>query len=114
MTKLRVMNTLDQTDRTDHEYPNSAGCCASRWPTEWQHTPLGLFVQLLADVFPSRVDLHAALYQFRIVEGQKGWTSDLLARLEDPNIERILDEEELADEQRDDSCGKHQSGWTDK
>ena len=33
MTKLRVMNTLDQTDRTDHEYPNSAGCCASRWRT---------------------------------------------------------------------------------
>ena len=114
VTKLRVMNTLDQTDRTDHEYPNSAGCCASRWPTEWQHTPLGLFVQLLADGFPSRVDMQAALYQFRNVEGLKGWTSVLLVRTEDPNIARILDQEDLADEQRDDSCGERQPGWTDK
>jgi hypothetical protein len=77
VTKLRVMNTLDQTDRTDHEYPNSAECCDSRWLTDWQHTPLGLFVQLLADGFPSCADMQAALYQFRNVEGQKGWTSEV-------------------------------------
>ena len=114
VTKLRVMNTLDRADRTDHEYPNSAGCCASRWPTDWQHTPLGLFVQLLADGFPNRVDLQAALYQFRNVPGQKAWTDVLLERSGDPDIDRILDEEELADEQGGCSSDEHWPDWSDE
>ena len=97
VTKLRVMHVADQTDRTDSEYLCSAGCCDSRWLTDPLYTPLGIFVRLLADGFASREDMCAALHQFRSIEGQKEWATEMLLRLDDPNIVRILDMEEFAD-----------------
>jgi hypothetical protein len=98
VTKVRVMDTHDQTDATAREYFHWDGCGDMRWLAQPLCTPIGVFMQLLVHGFANREVLLAALYQFRNVEGQRDWTTQMLFQLDDPNIERIVDEEELAEE----------------
>jgi hypothetical protein len=86
VTNVRVMHSDHRPPGSNVDCPDSGGCCQLGWLTDALGTPLGLFVGLLADGFASREDMQAALHQFRNVEGQKGWTSDLLARLCSPEI----------------------------
>jgi hypothetical protein len=109
VTRLRVVDVADQTACTGQEYPFSEGAGRIDWLTEPLSTPLGIFVQLLVDGFPNPADVRAALYQFRQVEGQQDWTSALLFQLEDPDIEGILDREDLWRESRDDAGGADRS-----
>ena len=93
VTRVRVMH-LDAVPAGLADGPDSGGCREPEWLADALGTPLGLFVDLLAHGFASREDLLAALHQFRNVHGQEVWANFLLWVSHDPDIERILGEED--------------------
>ena len=105
VTKVRVMH--HSADTQEHEgYYNTGGCTDPAWLENPLGTPLGVFASLLVTGFASTADMQAALHQFRNVQGQEYWATFMLLQAHDPNIGRILEQEDTKVKWGDPAC-KH-------